>query len=310
MQRAHSPHEKTALIAAVATFATWGLVPAYWKLLGAIPSLEILGHRFFWTWVFMLVLLGWQGRWREVSGTLRSRRIVAFCIAGAFAIGTNWFFFIWAVNAGHVLETSLGYFMTPLVNMLFGAVFLRERLTRVQLASVLLAAGAVLYLTIDLGSPPWVALVLCSSFGLYGLFRKVSGAGPMVGLFLETTIILPIALGYLAFVASQRGSHFGLATPRLSLLLVTTGIVTGLPLLWFAHAARHLRLTTLGFLQYLSPTGTFLLGVFVYGEAFHRAQIITFVLIWVALALYSADTIVRWHSVRADAAPGEPREFP
>ncbi|HEY2800270.1 MAG TPA: EamA family transporter RarD [Chthoniobacterales bacterium] len=299
MPRSHSPHERSALVAGIAAFAMWGLVPVYWKLLQSVPALEILAHRFVWTWVFIAVLLSWHGRWPELLGTIRSPRMRAFCIAGGLAIATNWFFFIWAVNSGHVLETSLGYFMTPLVNMLFGAVFLRERLNRVQLASVLLATGAVVYLTIDLGRPPWVALVLCSSFGLYGLFRKVSGAGPLAGLFLETTLILPIALGYLAFLVAKGGGHFRFTTPSLSGLLITTGIVTGVPLLWFAHAARHLRLTTLGFLQYLAPSGTFFLGVFVYDETFRRAQIVTFGLIWVALAFYSADAGARWRSGRS-----------
>lgn len=301
MQPAHSPHEKSALLAGVAAFTTWGLVPVYWKLLRSIPALEILAHRFVWTWLFMVVLLSWSRRWPEVLGNVRRPRTAGFCVAGGVSIAANWFVFIWAVNAGHVLETSLGYFMTPLVSVLLGAVFLRERLTRAQLASVLLAAGAVAYLTLDLGRPPWVALALCASFGSYGLFRKISGAGSTAGLFLETTVIAPFALGFLAFLISTQAGHFGLAAPKWSLLLVTTGIVTGVPLLWFAHAARHLRLTTVGFLQYLAPSGTFFLGVFVYHEPFRHAQIVTFALIWVALAIYTVDAVVRWRAVRATA---------
>jgi chloramphenicol-sensitive protein RarD len=300
MKNPRAPQQTSALIAGIAAFMTWGLVPVYWKLLRFVPASEILAHRFVWTSVFMILLLSWQGRWPEVLANLRSRRTALFCAGSGLAIAINWFVFIWAVNAGHVLETSLGYFMTPLVNVLFGAIFLRERLSRAQLLSVLLATGAVLYLTLGFARPPWVALTLCFSFGTYGLLRKVSGAAPVPGLFLETTTIVPLALGWLIFAQAPR-TVFGLATPGLSLLLISTGVVTGLPLLWFAHAARNLRLTSLGFLQYLAPSCTFLLGVFAFHEPFRREQLITFVLIWIALAIFTADAVARWRSSRPSA---------
>ena len=307
MKSERSHHETSALIAAIAAFVTWGLVPVYWKLLQSIPATQILAHRFVWTCLFMTLLLSWQRRWPEVLSNIRSRRTALFCVASGVAIAINWFVFIWAVNAGHVLETSLGYFMTPLVNVLFGALFLRERLTRAQLVSVLLAGLAVAYLTFGFGRLPWVALTLCMSFGLYGLFRKVSGAASITGLFLETTTVLPLALAYLIFLAGTQALQFGSTTPALSLLLISTGIVTGVPLLWFAHAARHLRLTTLGFLQYLAPSCTFFLGVFVYHEPFRRGQLLTFVMIWIALAIFTIDALVRWRSAQtstsARAAP-------
>jgi chloramphenicol-sensitive protein RarD len=178
---------------------------------------------------------------------------------------------------------------------------LRERLTRLQLLSVLLATGAVLYLTLGFGRLPWIALTLCFSFGLYGLLRKVSGAAPIPGLFLETTIIVPLAFGWLFYIGGTAGPHFGRASFGLSLLLVSTGIVTGVPLLWFAHAARHLRLTTLGFLQYLAPSCTFFLGIFVFHESFRRAQMVTFALIWIALVIFTADAVARWRSTRPSA---------
>ncbi len=296
-----APNDNSALLAGVAAFVTWGLVPIFWKLLRLIPALEILAHRFVWTCVFMILLLTWQRRWPEVLAALRSPRTALLCAGSGFAIAVNWFFFIWAVNAGHVLETSLGYFMTPLVNVLFGALFLRERLTRAQLISVLLATGAVTYLTFGFGRLPWVALILCFSFGIYGLLRKVSGAAPIPGLFLETTVIVPFALGALLYFAKQGTLHFGGAVPGLSLLLATTGIVTGVPLLWFAHAARHLRLTTLGFLQYLAPSCTFFLGIFAFHEPFRPAQMVTFGLIWIALAIFTADAVARWRTVRPAA---------
>ena len=301
MKSTGPPNDPSGLVAGIGAFVFWGLVPVYWKLFRFLPATEILAHRFVWTCLFMILLLSWQHRWPEVLANLRSRRTTLFCAGSGLAIATNWFVFIWAVNAGHVLETSLGYFMTPLVNVLFGAIFLRERLSRAQLLSVLLATGAVCFLTFGFGRLPWVALTLCFSFGLYGLLRKVSGAAPISGLFLETTILVPLALGWLLYLEQKQTLHFGLAAPALSLLLISTGIVTGLPLLWFAHAARHLRLTTLGFLQYLSPSCTFFLGIFVYHEPFRRAQMLTFALIWIALAIFTADAVARWRSSRPSA---------
>ena len=228
MKSTGAPNDTSGLVAGIAAFVTWGIVPVYWKLFGFIPAGEILAHRFVWTCVFMVLLLSWQARWSEVFANLRSRRTALFCAASGIAIAINWFVFIWAVNAGRVLETSLGYFMTPLVNVLFGAIFLRERLTRAQLVSVLLATGAVLYLTLGFGKLPWVALTLCFSFGLYGLLRKVSGAASIPGLFLETTSSCRSRVGWLLASSLARASCIS-ATPRrpVSLLLVSTGIVTG-----------------------------------------------------------------------------------
>ena len=301
MKSSGPPNDTSGLIAGVVAFVTWGLVPVYWKLLQSIPATEILAHRFVWTCVFMVLLLSWQKRWPEVMRYLHSRRTVLFCAASGLMITINWFTFIWAVNAGRVLDTSLGYFMTPLVSVLLGAIFLRERLSRGQLFAVLLAVSAVCYLTLGFGKLPWVTLTLCFSFGLYGLLRKLSGAAPIPGLFLETTVIVPLALGWLLYFFDQSSLHFGLAVPGWSLLLLSTGIVTGVPLLWFAHAALHLRLTTLGFLQYLSPSCSFFLGLFVFHEPFHKAQLVTFGLIWVALLIFTADGLARWRQTQPSA---------
>src|SRR5262245_21955742 len=298
MEAPRAAEDNSGLVAGIAAFVTWGLVPVYWKLLRFIPAGEILAHRFVWTCVFMILLLSWQGRWPEVLANLRSRRTALFCAGSGIAIAINWFVFIWAVNAGHVLETSLGYFMTPLVNVLFGALFLRERLSRPQLLSVLLAAGAVLYLTLGVGRLPWIALTLCFSFGFYGLLRKVSGAAPIPGLFLETTMIVPLAIVWLFYFAKEAGQHFAGAGPGLSLLLMSTGVVTGVPLLWFAHAARHLRLTTLGFLQYLAPSCSFFLGIFVFHDPFLPAQLVPFALILIELAIFTGDVVVRWRIIK------------
>ena len=289
--------ERSGLLAGFAAFITWGLVPVYWKLLKTVPATEILAHRFVWTMLFLILLLSWQRRWREVREAAHSRRAMLYCLTSGASIAINWFLFIWAVNAGHIIETSLGYFMTPLVNVLFGAIFLRERLTRWQLISVFLATIGVLNLTIGYGRFPWIALSLCFSFGLYGLLRKKSGTRPVPGLFFETIAIVPIAIVYL-FVLKSRGAIIFGQNSWLTFLLVISGIVTGLPLVWFGHAARHLRLTTVGFLQYLAPTCTFFLGVFLYHETFTRAHLLTFIMIWIALAIFTIEAIWRWRSVR------------
>ena len=309
-------HETSALIAGIAAFAAWGLIPIYWKLLKAVPAPEILAHRFVWTSLFLISLLTWQQRWTEVKATLRSRRATLFCLASGAMIAINWFFFIWAVITGHVIETSLGYFMTPLVNVLLGAMLLRERLTRWQLVSVLLATLGVLNLTFGYGRFPWVALTLCTTFGLYGLLRKKSDTGAIPGLFLETILLVPLAIIYLIFLRTNGGLFFAPGAPLLSILLISTGIVTAVPLVWFGHAARYLRLTTLGFLQYLAPTGSFLLGVFLYHEPFTRGHLVTFGLIWLALVIFTWEALDRWRSSRARTAiepltcpPEASREF-
>ena len=298
--------DRSGLIAGLAAFGTWGLIPVYWKLFTNLSAAEILAHRFVWTTLFLIALLSWQQRWPEVRQATRSRRALLYCFASGLAISVNWLVFIWAVNVGRVIETSLGYFMTPLVNVLFGAVFLRERLTRWQFVSVLLALLGVLNLTFGYGRFPWLALTLCVSFGLYGLLRKKSGVRPIPGLFLETTLLTPVAAGYLVYLETVGTGALGSAGPPMFLLLASTGIVTGLPLVWFGHAARHLRLTTLGFLQYLAPSCSFFLGVFLYHEPFTRAHLITFTFIWLALIIFTVEAVWRWRSEREGEAVAEP----
>jgi chloramphenicol-sensitive protein RarD len=301
---ARDDHQRSALIAGLAAFLSWGLVPVYWKMMRAVPASEILAHRFVWTTVFLVLLLAWQRRWPEVRETMHSRRAMLYCVATGLAISVNWLLFIWAVNANRILETSLGYFINPLVNVLLGAIFLRERLTRMQFASVILATIGVLNLSFGYGEFPWVALTLAASFGLYGLLRKLSGTAAIPGMFFETTMLLPVAIVYLLLL--QRGGQlfFGPEHAFISVLLISTGVITGLPLVWFGHAARHLRLTTVGFMQYIAPSCTFFLGVFLYNEPFTRAHLLTFSLIWIALAIFTADAVLRWRSNRnAAAAP-------
>jgi chloramphenicol-sensitive protein RarD len=295
-------HETSALIAGIAAFGTWGLIPVYWKLLIKVPASEILAHRFVWTSLFLVGLLSWQHRWPEVRAVVSSRRATLYCLSSGLSIAINWFFFIYAVNIGRVIETSLGYFMTPLVNVLFGAIFLRERLTRWQIISVLLATSGVLYLTFGYGRFPWIAVTLCTTFGLYGLLRKKSGTAAIPGLFLETLLLVPAAVAYLFMLKANGTLVFDRGGWWLSILLISTGIVTAVPLFWFGYAARYLRLTTVGFLQYLAPTGSFFLGVFLYHEPFTRGHLITFGLIWIALGIFTWEAITRWRSSRVRQA--------
>lgn len=292
--------QKSALVAGIAAFSFWGIIPIYWKLVRAVPAAEILAHRFVWTTGFLVCLLTLRKRWADVAAVVRSRRTLLLCLASGTAISCNWMMFIWAVNANRVLETSLGYFMTPLVNVAFGAAFLRERLTRLQLASVVLATVGVLNLTFGYGRFPWIAVGLCVSWGLYGLLRKASRTPAIPGLFLETVMLLPLAVVYLLFLHHSGALVFGTVHWFESLILIISGLVTGLPLVWFGHAARHLRLTTIGFLQYLTPSGTFFLGVFLYHEPFTRAHLITFTLIWAALAIFTYEMVRLWRSRREE----------
>ena len=291
--------ESSALLAGIAAFVFWGIIPIYWKFVRAVPASEILAHRFVWTTAFLVLLLSWQRRWPEVREATRSRRALRFCLASGCAISANWLLFIWAVNTDRVLETSLGYFMAPIVNVIFGAIFLRERLTRWQLASFVLATIGILNLTLGYGRFPYIAIGLCFSWGLYGLLRKLSGTAAIPGLFFETTMLLPLAIAFLIFLTWKGALVFGPVHWVESLLLIVSGVITGLPLVWFGYAARHLRLTTVGFLQYLAPSGTFFLGVFLYHEPFTRAHLITFGLIWIACAIFTVEMLRLWRTQSA-----------
>src|SRR5436305_14601894 len=291
-------HEASGLIAGIAAFTTWGLIPIYWKLLAAVPATEILAYGFVWTTVLLSIVLSWQRRWPELIANVRSPRARIYCLTGGLAIASNWFLFIYAVNTGRVVETSLGYFMTPLMNVLFGALFVRERRTRLQFASVLLSTLGGVNLTFGYGRFPWIAVLLCVTFGLYGLLRKQSGTAAIPALFIETILLVPFAVVFLIYLQRSGALVFGRAGWSLSILLISTGFVTAVPLFWFGYATRHLRLITVGFLQYLSPIGSFFLGVFLFHEPFTRGHLITFGLIWIALAIFTAEAVLRWRSTR------------
>ncbi len=277
---------------ALTAFLIWGASPVYWKVLGDVPALEIISHRVVWSFVFLLPLLWWQGRWPEFIGVLKMPRIVATLLLTALLVAANWLIYIWAVNHGLVLQASLGYYINPLVNVLLGALFLRERLRRFQYGAVLLASAGVVYLTLSLGQFPWVSLTLAVTFGIYGLIRKIVAVGALVGLLVETALLSLPALIYLGALHAAGTAAFGGAGLRISFFLTGSALVTALPLLCFSLGARRLSLASLGFLQYVAPSCMFLLGVLVYEEPFSAAQMKTFLMIWAALAIYSADSIL------------------
>ncbi len=270
----------------------WGLLPAYWKALGAVPPLEILCHRVVWSAGFLWLVTLILGGWGEVRRALASSRLRGALLLGSLLIGGNWFLYIWAVNAERVLETSLGYYMNPLVNVLLGRVFFGERLRRGQLAAVALAAAGVLNLTVGYGRFPWIAVVLAVSFAAYGAVRKAARVAAVPGLLLETTALVPPALGYLLWLGSAGLGAFGPAGAGVTALLVGAGLATSLPLLGFAHGVGRLRLTTVGVLQFIAPSIAFCLGVFAYGEPFTRAHLVTFACIWSGVAVFALEGVV------------------
>ncbi len=283
-------------------FLCWGLFPIYFKLVAAAPAPEVLAHRIVWSAAFVGGLIAVRRRWAAVAVAVADRRLLATLVLSAAVIAVNWVVFIWAVGGGRILDASLGYFINPLVSVLLGVAALGERLRPSQWGAVGLAAGAVGFQVVGLGTVPWVALTLAVSFGLYGLIRKLAAVDAFTGLFVETLVLGPLAVGYLAVLAATGGGAFGRLGMQMDALLVLAGVVTPLPLILFVAGAQRIRLSTVGLLQYIAPTGQFLLAVFVYGEPFTRASLVTFGLIWLALALYSLDALR--HERRRRAGPG------
>ena len=277
---------------ATAAFLIWGLSPIYWKSLSVVPAFEILMHRMIWSFVFLAPLVLILGHLNALIKALTTGRTLLILTGTTLIVAFNWFLFIWAINSGHILQTSLGYYMTPLVNVLLGVVFLKERLRRLQLVAVGLAAVGVTYLTLSYGLFPWVSLALAVSFGFYGLIRKVAPVSALVGLTVETLLLSLPAAGYLIYLDHAGRGAFINAGTTITLLLLGAALMTGLPLLLFTMGTKLLRLSTVGFLQYIAPSCTFLLAVLVYREPLVPSQLITFGLIWTALAIYSYDSVM------------------
>lgn len=287
------------MILGASSYVIWGLVPLFWKQIQHVPSSEIMLFRIGCTVLFCLALLGWMGRLKAVAKLWTDKRLLGLLAVSATLIGANWWIFIWAVNDGRILETSLGYFINPLMSIFLGVVVLGERLNRLQSVAVGIAALGVLYLTVATGVAPWVSLFLAGSFAVYGLVRKHTNVQSIDGLLVETTLIMPVALAYGFWLWASGGMRFVQEGPGTQILLLMAGPLTAIPLMLFASAVRRVRLSTMGFLQYIAPTLTMLTAVFVYHEPFGTDRAVAFGLIWLALGLVTFDLVRRDYSAAA-----------
>jgi chloramphenicol-sensitive protein RarD len=282
---------RLGVLSGLAAYALWGLFPLYFPLLEPAGGLEIVAHRVLWSVVFVAGLLTVVRRWAQVRTLVADRRKLVVLLGAAVLIAANWLVFVYGVNSGQVVETSLGYFINPLVSVLLGVVVFSERLRPLQWTAVGIAAAAVAVLTIDYGRPPWIALTLAATFGLYGVMKKVVRVEAAPGLFVETALVAVPAGVVLAVLHTGGEGTFGNAGAGHALLLVSSGIATAVPLLLFATAARRIPLSTVGLLQYVTPLMQLAIGVFVFDEPMPPARLAGFVIVWVALAVFTADTL-------------------
>lgn len=283
---------RNSIAAAIAAYLIWGLSPLYWKLIQNMPAIEIVGHRVVWSWIFVALVMALKRNWFNLPRMAKNWRQSLLYIITASLLAVNWLIYIWAVNQDYIVDASLGYFINPLVNVLLGVAFFRERLRVWQWVPVGIASIGVLYLTLQYGALPWVGLVLALSFGFYGMLKKKGEFGSLHSFSLEMSVLLLPALAMLVTLELMGDGAFGHQGIRETAILVTTGIITGVPLLLFGLSARQVDLSTLGFIQYLTPTMQFLIGVLVYGESFSADRWIGFGLIWLALLVYSAGALL------------------
>jgi len=280
---------RAGVIAAVCAFVFWGMAPVYWKQVGHVPAFEVLCHRVLWSLFFVGILLSARSGWSAFRAIFSSKRTMFLLTISGCLIGGNWGLYIWAVNHGMVLQTSLGYYITPLVSMMLGVAVFKDKIRPIQLCAVFLAVAGVVTQLIMVGELPWVSIVLSVSFALYGLLRKLANVESISGLMFETVLLIPFVLFYLGSLELQGTASF-LHIDRLTdFYLIFAGVITSLPLMWFAYAACRLRLTTLGLLQYIAPSLAFMQGIFLFNEPFSMGHLFTFMFIWSALALYSGE---------------------
>ncbi len=298
MSSTHMSKQPHGIAAATTAYLIWGLLPIYWKLLDTVASYQILAHRIVWSLILttlLLLLLGNRARFRALFA---DGRIVIGSSVSGLLLGVNWLIYIWAVNSDHIIEASLGYYINPLVTVLFAVVILKERLRFLQVSALLLAVCGVVYLTFVYGRFPWIALSLALTFAIYGLLHKTTKVAPLDGLFLETLAVSLPAVGLLLFAEFSGSGAFGHGGPTVSLLLAATGVITTIPLLLFAHAAHHIPLSMLGILQYIAPTLNLLIGIGVYHEEFPWSRAVGFMLVWGALAVFMVEGAVNRARVR------------
>ena len=288
LSESEAERARTGLAAALTAYLTWGLLPFYLKAVDSVPALEILAHRVAWAIPFGALIIALRGQWGEVRRALTNHRTLLILLATSGLIAVNWLVYIYAVVIGQVFQGSLGYYINPLMNVAVGVLFFQERLRNLQTAAVLFAAIGVAYLTFGGGQLPWISLVLAVSFTAYGVIRKQIAVGALPGLFVETLVLVPVALLYLAWLLADGSAVFLGESTGMSLLLTLAGPLTVVPLLMFAIAARRLQLTTIGILQFIAPTIQFLIGVY-YGEVLTSAHIVCFSCIWLAISLFAWD---------------------
>ena len=279
------PDTRRGFVFGLVAYTIWGLFPLYWPLLDPTPAIQILAHRMLWSLVFIGVLLAARGRWAFVGELRHDLKRVGLLVLAGVLISVNWGVYIWAVNAGHVVESSLGYFITPLVNIGLGVLVLKEHLQRTQWIAVIVGIAAVLVIAVGYGQVPWIGLTLAASFGGYGLVKKIARTPALESLAVETSVMALPAIAYLLFANVQGYGSFGHVSAGMDLLLISSGIVTGVPLLFFAAAARRVPLSVMGMLQYITPVLQFLIGIFLRHEALSGSELAGFALVWVALAI-------------------------
>jgi chloramphenicol-sensitive protein RarD len=289
-------------LSAALCYLIWGLVPLYWHQLASVAATELIAHRLVWSLVFVAGLLFWRGGMAELRVALSSGRGLAIHLLSSLLLTGNWLVYVWGVNHGHVIECSLGYFLVPLLNVALGRWVLHEQLRPTQIVAIGCAALGVAIQVWQVGRLPWIALALAVTFGGYGLLRKRSALGPLTGLATETTLLAPAAAAFLLWREFNGGGALGHAPATTQALVLSTGVVTAIPLLLFAYGARRIRLTTLGLLQYIAPTVQFTLGVTVFHEPFARERLLAFAFIWAGLALYTWDNL-RASSIGANSTP-------
>lgn len=274
------------ILSGLGAYALWGFFPIYWKYLHDVPALQVIGHRIGWSFLLLIGIILGSGQWKEFRSVALQPRVIGIYSIAAILLSVNWLVYVWGVNAGFIVETSLGYFINPLLSVLLGVLFLRERLRPTQWIPVSIAAIGVIYLTAVYGRLPWIALSLAFSFGFYGLVKKLAPLGSLHGLTLETGIVFPVALLYLLIVEVSGSGAFLHQSTLIDVFLIGAGVVTTIPLLMFASAARLIPLTMMGLLQYIAPTLQFLLGIFLYKEHFEQSHLIGFGIVWVALVIF------------------------
>jgi chloramphenicol-sensitive protein RarD len=293
---------KKGIWQALGAYGCWGLFPLYWKMLHRVPALQVVGHRIVWSFITLLIVLLFFRQWRDFRKNALDFRTIKIYTLAALLMGINWLVYVWSVNSGHVVEASLGYFINPLFSVLIGVVFFREKLRLWQWIPIGFAFLGVLYLTVVMGSLPWIALTLAISFALYGLVKKIAPLSSLHGLSLETLVLLVPAVFYLLFLEKNGNGalvHSGL---RISLLLVGTGIVTTIPLLLFSSAAKRIPLSYIGILQYMSPSIQFAIGILVFHESFTVQQFIGFCFVWVALVIFGLDSFSAYRARSVEAS--------